>query len=91
MGALVAWVFNSNLGNKFKMRVREGRVSEVDKTKMVSLAYCTVYIIGCVLVAIPGLITDFIGLLLLLSPIIILRASMKRRFLGFIQATSKFS
>jgi UPF0716 family protein affecting phage T7 exclusion len=36
---------------------------------MASLGYCAAYIVGCVLVAIPGLITDFIGFLLLLPPI----------------------
>jgi UPF0716 family protein affecting phage T7 exclusion len=77
-GALIAWLFyssfknhksNSELGKKFQKRVRENRVSEVDKNKMVSLGYCTTYIIGCVMVAIPGLITDAIGFLLLLPPV----------------------
>jgi UPF0716 family protein affecting phage T7 exclusion len=36
---------------------------------MSSLAYCTAYIIGCVMVAIPGLITDAIGIILLLPPV----------------------
>ncbi len=77
-GALIAWLFyssfkthksNSGLGKNFQKRVREKRVSEKDKIKMVSLAYCAAYIIGCVMVAIPGLITDVLGILLLLPPV----------------------
>ncbi len=77
-GALVAWFNygafrehkqNSNLGKNFHKRIKEKRVSETDKNKMISLGYFAIYIIGCTLIAIPGLITDIIGFLLLLPPV----------------------
>ncbi len=77
-GALVASVFfskfkaqknNATFGKKFQKRIREDRVTKTDKMKMTSLVYVATYIFGCILVAIPGLITDFIGMLLLLPPI----------------------
>ena len=78
VGALLAWTAvgnfrshksNSKLSNKFEKRAREGRSSEQDILKMRSALYCTIYIIACVLIAIPGILTDILGLLLAIPQI----------------------
>ena len=59
----------SNLSNKFDKRLKEGNLTEKDQRNMVSVMYVTAYIFGCILIAIPGIVTDILGILLVIPPI----------------------
>ncbi len=71
--AIVALVFypnfkqekhDTNLSNKFSKRLNKKKLTVRDRKSMNSVMYCAAYIIGCVLIAIPGVITDILGLFL---------------------------
>lgn len=77
-GALIAFSFykdyksqwnKTNFSNKFKKRMSEGKLSKVDYSNLYSAYYCIVYLVGCFLIALPGFLTDLLGVLLVIPHI----------------------
>lgn len=71
--AAVGWIFYGNYknekqkpkpGNKFSKRLKSQSLTEADYRAMASVMYVVAYIVGCFLVAIPGILTDILGALL---------------------------
>lgn len=78
LGLIIAWLFYSeykskksisHLGRGFNKRVKNNKVSEEDERKFKLSIYCFAYVLGCILIAIPGLLTDALGILLLFPTI----------------------
>lgn len=78
IGAMIAWLNYSRFKlemakaefpNKFSKRVRDGVVSENDLAKLDHAGYVFVYVVGCVFIAIPGIVTDLLGVLFVLPPV----------------------
>ena len=76
-GVIIAWLFYSeyknkksisHLGSGFDKRIKNNKVSEEDQRKFNLGIYCFAYVLGCILIAIPGILTDVLGMLLLLPP-----------------------
>jgi UPF0716 family protein affecting phage T7 exclusion len=77
-GALIAWLnlsqfkrakSQADFANKFRKRWQEGSLSKSDINKLTYAFYCMAYILGCILIGLPGVTTDILGFLLVLSPV----------------------
>ncbi len=78
IGFTIAWIVkpkfeghlhNARLGKNFKKRVKEERLTLQDQQKIFSMTHYLLYLLGCVFIAIPGLITDIIGILIIIPTI----------------------
>ena len=58
-----------DFSNKFPERAAEGKLPSKDVGSMKHFIACASYVIGCVLIAIPGMTTDLLGVLMILPPV----------------------
>jgi len=74
IGMFIAWVYysdfklkkgNLNLSNRMGERLKGGKLSEKDIKEIRLGSYCIMYVLACALIAIPGILSDLVGIALL--------------------------
>ncbi|MCP3852783.1 MAG: FxsA family protein [Gammaproteobacteria bacterium] len=75
VGVLLAWLFYSdfkskngkwNFGKKMGKRLTKNNLSEKDKNDIRIATYCFIYVFACILIGIPGILSDLLGITLIL-------------------------
>ena len=56
---------NLRLSNKMGDRIRKGSLSKEDQENLRKASYCAYYIFACVLIGVPGILTDILGVILI--------------------------
>ena len=78
LGAFIAFIFytnyklaknKANFSNKFQKRMADEKLSAADYSHLENALYCIFYWVGCLLIAVPGLLTDILGITLLIPDV----------------------
>jgi len=78
LGLVLAWIYysdfkvkkgNLRLSKKMGNRIKEGTFSLKDQESLRRAAYLAYYIFACVLIGIPGILTDILGITLIFPAI----------------------
>jgi len=74
VGMFIAWMFysdyklrkgNLSLSNRMGERLKDGKLLKKDIKELRLGTYCILYVLACVLIAIPGILSDLVGIAIL--------------------------